>query len=166
MIQKSDIYANADQKLGQLKAILYLLQTNLEEFKDEVDRSYELLKIGEMTDLTKKIEGTLSNPMDSILNVSNNIDSQVKQIVDIFVKSFFRKNKAVVTSAFRSKTSLNDLHYSIVLNEDNIDNRNKIFDFYDKYDLLEIANKYPVYFQFIPVELINKLYYSEELKFS
>lgn len=166
MEKKSDIYANADQKLGQLKAILYLLQTNLEEFKDEVDRSYELLKIGEMTDLTKKIEGTLSNPMDSVLNVSNNIDSQVKQIVDIFVKSFFRKNKTVVSSAFRSKTSLNDLHYSIVLNEDNIDNRNKIFDFYDKYDLLEISYKYPVYFQFIPVELVNKLNYSEELKFN
>lgn len=165
MEKKSDIYANADQKLGQLRAILYLLQTNLEEFKDEVDRSYELLKIGEMTELTKKIEGTLSNPIDSVLNVSNNIDGQVKQIVDIFVKSFFRKNKATVNSAYRSKTSLNDLHYSIVLKEDNIDNRNKIFDFFDKYDLLEIANKYPVYFQFIPVELVNKLNYSEELKF-
>lgn len=165
MEHKSDIYANADQKLGQLRAILYLLQTNLEEFKDEVDRSYELLKIGEMTELTKKIEGTLSNPMDSVLNVSNNIDGQVKQIVDIFVKSFFRKNKETVGAAYRSKTSLNDLHYSIVLKEDNIKNRNKIFDFFDKYDLLEIANKYPVYFQFIPVELVNKLNYSEELKF-
>lgn len=165
MTSKSEIYANADQKLGQLKAILYLLQTNLDEVKDEVDRSYELLKIGEMTDLTKKIEGALSNPMDSVFNISNNIDSQVKQIVDIFVKSFFRKNKAVVNSAYRSKTSLNDLHYSIVLKEDNIDNRNKIFDFFDKYDLLEIANRYPVYFQFIPVDLVNKLNYSEELKF-
>ena len=165
MEHKSDIYANADQKLGQLRAILYLLQTNLEEFKDEVDRSYELLKIGEMTELTKKIEGTLSNPMDSVLNVSNNIDGQVKQIVDIFVKSFFRKNKETVSATYRSKTSLNDLHYSIVLKEDNIENRNKIFDFFDKYDLLEIANRYPVYFQFIPAELVNKLNYSEELKF-
>lgn len=165
MEHKSDIYANADQKLGQLRAILYLLQTNLEEFKDEVDRSYELLKIGEMTELTKKIEGTLSNPMDSVLNISNNIDGQVKQIVDIFVKSFFRKNKETVSATYRSKTSLNDLHYSIVLKKDNMENRNKIFDFFDKYDLLEIANRYPVYFQFIPVALVNKLNYSEELKF-
>lgn len=165
MEHKSDIYANADQKLGQIKAILYLLQTNLEEFKDEVDRSYELLKVGEMTELTKKIEGTLSNPMDSVLNVSKSIDGQVKQIVDIFVKSFFRKNKETISSAYRSKTSLNDLHYSIVLKEDNMENRNKIFDFFDKYDLLDIANRYPVYFQFIPVELVNKINYSEELKF-
>lgn len=165
MEQKYDIYANADQKLGQLRAILYLLQTNLEEFKDEVDRSYELLQIGEMTELTKKIEGTLSNPMDSILNVSNNIDGQVKQIVDLYVKSFFRKIKETVSNAYRSKTTLNDLHYTIVLKEDNMENRNKVFDFFDKYDLLEIANKYPVYFQFIPVELVTKLNFSEELLF-
>jgi hypothetical protein len=165
MEQKADIYANADQKLGQLKAILYLLQTNLEEFKDEVDRSYELLKIGEMTDLTKKIEDTLSNPMDSVFLVSNNIDNQVKHIVDIFVKSFLRNRKSIVASAYRSKTSLNDLHYSIVLRDDNIDNRNKVFDFFDKYDLTDVSAKYPVYFQFIPVELVSKLNYSEEFKF-
>jgi hypothetical protein len=166
MEQKFDISANADQKLEQLKAILYLLQTNLEEFKDEVDRSYELLKIGEMTQLTKKIEGTLSNPIDSISQVSANIDKQVKHIVDIFVQSFFRRNKALLSSAYRSKTSLNDLHYSIVLKEDNIDNRNKLFDFFDRYDLLEISSKYPVYFQFVPVELVGKINYSEELKFA
>jgi len=166
MEQKFDISANADQKLGQLKAILYLLQTNLEEFKDEVDRSYELLKIGEMTQLTKKIEGTLSNPIDSVSQVSANIDKQVKHIVDIFVQSFFRHNKSLLSSAYRSKTSLNDLHYSIVLKEDNIDNRNKIFDFFDRYDLLEISSKYPVYFQFVPVELVGKINYSEELKFA
>ncbi len=118
-----------------------------------------------MTDLTKKIEDTLSNPMSATYNASNNIDNQVKQIVDIFVKSFFRQNKSIVNSAYRSKTSLNDLHYSIVLKEDNIENRNRIFDFFDKYDLLEIANRYPVYFQFIPPGLVDKLNYSEELMF-
>ncbi len=118
-----------------------------------------------MTDLTKKLEDTLSNPIDSVFQVSNNIDSQVKHIVDIFVKSFLRRNKSLIASAYRSKTSLNDLHYSIVLKDDNIDNRNIIFDFFDKYDLFEISNKYPVYFQFVPVELVNKLNYSEELKF-
>lgn len=164
MEQKFDISASADQKLGQLKAILYLLQTNLEEFKDEVDRSYELLKIGEITNLTKEIETTLSNPMGNVFQVSNNIDGQVKHILDIFVKSFLRYNKQILTSVYRSKTSMNDLHYSIILKEDNVDNRNKIFDFFDKYDLYDISSKYPVYFQFVPEELISKLNYSEELK--
>jgi len=59
---------------------------------------------------------------------------------------------------------LNDLHYSIVLKNDNIENRNKIFDFFDKFDLLDISNKYPVYFQFVPVELIEKILVSESVK--
>lgn len=165
MTENIKIPTSADQKLGQLKAILYLLQTNLEEFKDEVDRSYELLKLGEMTELSSKIENTLSNPIDNVFHVSNNIDTQVKYIVDKFVKSFLAKNKSIIAGAYRSKTSLNDLHYSIVLNDDNIKNRNSIFDFLDKYDLLDIANKYPVYFQFVPSELINKINFSEEVKF-
>ncbi|WP_315816882.1 hypothetical protein [Paraflavitalea speifideaquila] len=139
-----------------MKSILYLLQNKLEEFKEEVDRSYELLKIGELTELSKKIEATLSNPVDSVFHVSNNIDDQVKHIIDKFVNSFLRIKKPLITAAYRSKTSLNDLHYSIVLNDDNITNRNKVFDFFDKYDLLDISSKYPVYFQFVPIELVEK----------
>lgn len=164
MEQVQHTTSNSDSKAGQLKAILYLLQTNLEEFKEEVDRSYELLKVGERTDLTKHIEGVLTNPVDSVFNASKNIDSQIKHIVDIIVKSFLVRNKELVSVAYRSKTNLNDLHYSIVLKEDNMDNRNKIFDFFDKYDLLELANRYPVYFQFVPAEFIAKMNLSEELK--
>ncbi len=160
-LMEKQITTEVDNKLGQLKAILYLLQTNLEEFKDEVDRSYELIKIGEMTDLSKKLETTLSNPLSNIFEISKNIDTEVKYIVDKFVKSFLRSNKGVVSSAYRSKTSMNDLHYSIVLSDDNMANRNKIFDFFDRYDLLDIASKYPVYFQFVPAELVEKVTYSE-----
>jgi hypothetical protein len=164
MEKKGTTTTNAEQQLGQLKGILYLLQNKLEEFKEEVDRSYELLKIGELTDLSKKIESTLSNPVGSVFHVSNKIDDQVKHIIDKFVSSFLRIKKPYITAAYRSKTSLNDLHYSIVLKDDNIENRNKVFDFFDKYDLLDISSKYPVYFQFVPIELVEKINYSEELK--
>lgn len=153
-----------DHKVGQLKAILYLLQTNLEEFKDEVDRSYELLKVGEKTDLSKKIENTMEDPINSIFKLSSNIDDQIKEIVDRIVKAFLKHNSQVIQGAYRTKTSLNDLHYSIVLKEDNIENRNRIFDFFDKFDLLDISSKYPVYFQFVPIELIEKILVAESVK--
>ena len=159
-----EISTGSDQKLGQLKAILYLLQENVEKYKDEIDGSYELLKTGEMTDLTKKIDETLSNPLKMLSDVSDDLDQKVKQFVDLFVRVFLRKNKAYINSAFRSKTSFNDLHYSIVLKEDNMDNRNKIFEFLDMYDLMDISKKYPVYFQFVPHELIGKIQQIEELK--
>ena len=161
MENNQDIKVGVDHKVGQLKAILYLLQTNLEEFKDEVDRSYELLKVGEKTNLSKKIENTMEDPINSIFKLSSNVDNQIKEIVDRIVKAFLKHNSEIIQGAYRTKTSLNDLHYSIVLKKDDIGNRNKIFDFFDKFDLLDISSKYPVYFQFVPIELIDKILINE-----
>ncbi len=161
---KENIRTVNDNKIGQLKAIFYLLQTNLEEFKDEVDSSYELLKLGEKTNLSKHIEDTIEDPLNSIFGISNEIDIQIKLMIDRIIKSFLNKNAGIIKEAFKTKTLLNDLHYSIVLKEDNISNRSKIFEFLDKFDLLDISKKYPVYFQFVPVELIGKISTIEKLK--
>ncbi len=130
MEQNLPLTTSAEQKFGQIKAILYLLQTNLEEFKDEVDKSYELLKVGEMTDFSKKIETVLTNPVSHIFEISDNIDTQIKHIVHHFVLSFLQKNNSIINATYQTKTSLNDLHYTIILENDNIDNRNQIFDFF------------------------------------
>lgn len=157
------ISTDPESKFGELKAILFLLQTNVEKYWEEIDSSYELLKVGQMTDLTKKIDETLSNPLSILTEASNDLDFQVKRIVDFYVKKFFSQNKGYLTTAFRSLTPQNELHYSLVLKEDNIENRNKIFEFLEHYDLMDIANKYPVYFQFVPIEFIGKLRLAEEL---
>lgn len=141
MTQAFDISAKADQKQEQLRAILYLLQSNLEEF-------------------------TAVKDFDFIFKISDTLDNQVKTILDKFIKSFLQKHKTIIASAYRSKTSLNDLHYSIVLQEDTVENRKEIFAFFEKYDLLDISTKYPVYFQFVPVELVDKIRYTEALKFA
>jgi hypothetical protein len=159
-----DTNAAIDRTAGQLKAILYLLQTNLEDFKEEVDKSYELLKVGEKTDLSKKIENTIENPINSIFQLSSNIENQINEILDRYVKGFLKHHSILIHSAYKTKTTLNNLHYSIVLQEDNIANRDKIFDFFDKFDLLDISSKYPVYFQFVPVELIDKISVTERIE--
>ena len=155
----------SDSKLEQLRAILYLLQTHLEDFKGEVDRSYDLLSVGEKTELSKQIENTISNPMAGVFKISSNIDAQVKDIIDKFVRAFLQSKKSIIKEAFKSKTSLNDLHYSIVLTDDNIHNRMTIFHFFEKFDLFDIASKYPVYIQFVPEELVSKIKQAEKLEF-
>ncbi|MDD3723841.1 MAG: hypothetical protein PHW92_15420 [Lutibacter sp.] len=163
MNTKTQTDLNIDSKYKQIQAILFLLQENLDEFKDEVDRSYELLKIGELTGLAKKIEKTINRPFENIIEISDDIDDKVRQIVNGLVIFFFKKRKDIIFSAHKCKTPLNDLYYAIVLNEDNIDNREKIMEFFDKFDLLNISNKYPVYFQFVPKELCNKINCTEEI---
>ena len=152
-----------DSKLSQLKALLYLLQTNLEEFKDDVDASYELLKIGEKTELSRKLEKKIDNPIGEIFQFSNKIDLQVSQILDKIIKGYFQKNNNLIFKAFKTRKNITDLHYSIVLKSDNIENREVFFDFLNKLDLANINQKHNVYFQFIPAKLIDKINFSEEL---
>jgi hypothetical protein len=156
MTNFTDIATNTDQKKGQIKAILYLLQTSLDEFKKEVDKSYELLRLGEKTDLSKMIEETLNDPFKSIFNVSSKIDKEVKDIVNRITIGYFKSlQKDIKSHLYKNKSQRNDLYYAIVLEKDNIENRSKIFNFFDYYDMLDISERFPVSFQFVPIELIG-----------
>jgi hypothetical protein len=81
------------------------------------------------------------------------------------VRTFFVNNKSLIAKVLISYNTLNNLHYSIVLKDDNIENRSTIFEFLNRYDLLDLSNKYPVYFQFIPIELAHKINRIEEFSF-
>ena len=86
--------------------------------------------------------------------------------VKCMAKTFFINNKSLIEKVLISYNTLNNLHYSIVLKDDNIDNRNAIFEFLNKYDLLDVSNEYPVYFQFVPIELAHRINRIEELSFA
>lgn len=153
------------KKEGQLKAILYLLQTQLEEYSSEVDKSYALLKVGEKTHLTKNIESTIDDPFGSMAKMTSDIDEKLRAIINDFAISFFKYKRNIISNVYKSSTSLNNLHYSIVLKQDNFKNRNSVFEFFDTYDLQEISTKYPVYFQFTPIELVDKIKNKEVIIF-
>ena len=150
-------------RVKQLTAILYLLQSNLEEFIDEVDKGYDLFtKIGEKTELVQSIEKMIDNPLGNLSQLSERISYQIKFIIDKTVKAFFVQKKELISKVVINSTVLNNLHYSIVLKEDNMENRLAVFDFLSFYDALEISSNYPISFQFVPVALIGKIKGSEE----
>jgi hypothetical protein len=162
----NDVDSPTSHKSSELTAVLFLLQENLSRILDEVDRSYELLKIGEKTEFSKRIESKINNPVGDLVEISSNIDLKLKGIVNKSVKDFLKSKTDIVKEAYRTKTPFNDLHYSIILKKDNIENRAAIFEFLDKYDLFEISSKYPVYFQFVPIGLKNKMFFSEQVVFA
>lgn len=163
-MSSSVLNTKEDSKLNQLKAILYLLQTNLEEFKDEVDSSYELLKIGKKTNLSKKIEQKIDNPISDLFEFSSKVDNQLSEVIDKIIRSFFKKNTSIIDRAFKTNSSALDLHYSIVLKEDNLENRTKLFSFLENFDIIDSPQKHPIYFQFIPQNLVDKIHFQEEIK--
>lgn len=165
-MDNSTININNDSKLSQLKALLYLLQTNLEEFKNDVDASYELLKIGEKTELSKKLEQKIDNPIGDLFQFYNKIDIQVSQILQKIIFEYFKKNKERIEKVFKTNESLTDLHYSIVLKDDNIENRTYFFEFLNKLDLENLSLKHKILFQFIPAQIADKVKFSQELTIS
>lgn len=159
--------ATEDTRTKELSAILYLLQSNLEHFIDEVDKGYQLFtQIGEKTELVQSIEKMVDNPLGNLSKISDKIDVQIRFIIDKFVKGFLEKKKELINKILISDTSLSQLHYSIVLRNDNMENRLAIFDFLSFYYALDVSSKYPVYFQFVPIELSDKIKHKEEVNFS
>lgn len=162
-MSKTTINTKTDNNLGKLRGILYKLQLDLEEFKNEVDNSYALLEIGEKSELSKKLEKSLENPIKDIFKFSSKIDNQVSYILDKVVRGYFKNNKLILEKVFKTREGLSDLHYSIVLKEDNTKNREIFFSFLNQLDLTDISQKDKIYFQFIPSQLVNKIKFSEEI---
>lgn len=157
----TDAETEEERKIGMLKATLYLLQGHLDEFKYEVDKSYDLLKVGEIKGIADKIKQQLDNPVKALFETSSSIYNEIKHIIEHLVKAFFSANKELISEVRKSKTSVNQLHYSIFLKKDTTENRSKIFTFLDNYDLTGISTKYPIFFQFMPIELKSKINSSE-----
>ena len=119
--------------------------------------------MGIMTNLSTQIQIAMDNPLQNIVSSAAQIDLQIKEILNKSVVNFLKSKNDKVYRALRSETAYGDLFYSIVLKEDNIENRQEMFDFLDKYDLLNISTKYPILFQFTPVDLVDKINAKEEI---
>jgi hypothetical protein len=160
------INTEIDNNLGKIKGILYKLQLDIDELKNEVDNSYALLEIGEKTELSIKLEKSIQNPIKEIFTFSSKIDNQVVYILDKVIRGYFKSHKSNIEKVFKTRHGLNDLHYSLVLKEDNTKNREIFFAFLNQLDLNDVAQKDKIYFQFIPSKLINKINFSEEIVFN
>ena len=150
----------------QLQAILYLLQSNIEDFKNEVDSSYELLRIGEKTELTRQLEQTITNPLDVFFRTSANIQQQTSSILDNIITQFIRTEKGILDKAKKIISNSNALNYALVLKEDTTDHRAKFFGLLDRLDLMnaDILQQNPVNFIFTSHKLIDKFLTEKEIE--
>jgi hypothetical protein len=140
-----------------LSLILELLGSNLESLLDSVDVTKKVHKLGTKTELHQQIENVFKDPLKAVWEVSSKFDEQILLILNTIVESYFKKHNEIIHSVYKTKTSGNDLHFSVVLKEDSLENRNTLLTFFDRYDLTEYSKKYPIFFQFVPLELINKI---------
>jgi hypothetical protein len=143
----------------KLHAFFYLLQEDLDKFKAEVEKSYDLFrKIGKKTELTQLIEENIKNPSKGFFANANEVNQVAFAIVNAQVIMHFKSNNEIIYKGIRIVKRIDDsLRYYIVLKKDSQENRRKIYSFFDKYAVSELSNKFPVYIEFIPKELAGKI---------
>lgn len=156
MNNQQDIQVKKDEKSKIIHEILYKLDTELNNFLNEVQKSYALYKVGEKTDIVKEIEKIIDDPLDNLIEISDDIDNKIVFFIDAIVNKYFNQNKKFINKAFKLNTlNKNQLFYIIVLKKDTTDNRQKLFDFLDDYELTRFANKYKIDFKFIDEDLVS-----------
>jgi hypothetical protein len=166
MENKSALTSAVEEKRnGEIKAILYFLQSHLEEFLDEADKSYDLLdKIGEKTQLTKAIEDALDNPLIGILKANSTINLQVIEIFKKAISHGIATHKDIVEAAYFQKRLGREMRFFIVLKEDTEENRATLFSILSSYDETALQDLNPAYFHFIRPDMLEELRDVEEIK--
>jgi hypothetical protein len=152
-----DIKLDSDQKLNQVSEILGILQQTVEQLKQEVDTTCILHQLGAETTLSRMIQETVSDPAKSLFSLATQINKQVKDLIVEFTQGYFKEvNRNLPLRVFQCAFNADDLFFLIVLESDNYDNRSRVFDFFDTYDMLDISRKFPVTFQFTPETYLSK----------
>lgn len=142
----------------RLYKFFYLLQDDLEKFQSEVEKSYELFKVGEKTPFTEALEDYAKNPTKSFFANANEITKVAQSIINGWIIMHLKKNSSILSKATRHvKNSDGGLNYYVALKQDNSVNRRKILEFFDRYDVLAFSFRYPVFIQFVPKDLIGKI---------
>lgn len=154
-------FEKGQSKIHQLKALLYLLQEHLDRYNKDIASSY--LNFPESKEEVSKIEKLVKNPQECILESILNIDQHLKDLVSKLVENFFKRKSQLLWSVHLTKNANNSLYYAIVLKDDTMDNRTSIFEFFEWYNKHKLDTFYPVYFQFVPLKLIDKINKISEL---
>lgn len=142
----------------QVEVILHLLQQVVNHFKLDVDTSKELFSLGAKTKLASNIEESIKDPLKNMFSTAKNLDNIINDFIDkTLIQNFLKSRSDILESAYKMNQFDPNLFYLIVLKQDNENNRDLIFDFFDKYDYLEVSKKYPVYFQFVSNEFAEEL---------
>jgi hypothetical protein len=142
--------------------MLKAMEIRVDELKSNVKISQEVLPMGIHTDLAALFKKVLEDPITQLLAMKQGMDSSIASLVTRIVKEFFSINLELIEKIAITETGVSsELHFSIVLKEDKRENRAIIFSFLRDYKNTNLWENFPIYFQFVPKEISNKILVKE-----
>lgn len=155
-IQDSSPQSKRDE---EIHAVLVLLEGKMRELKNDVEVSKELLLQGVKTNLAADIEKKIEDPLSNLTGIRNKIDKTIKGVIEAFINKVLsgEDHRDLIDSIYKTSTIDNEILFIIVLKNDTIENREELFGILDFYDTLDFSSDFPVNFEFVPLELKNKI---------
>lgn len=84
-------------------------------------------------------------------------DYQTHLVIERLLDIYFRANSNLLEAVYLTEMASNEMHYSIVLKNDTDENRATIFSILDDPQILSLESEYPIYFQFYPQRLKDRI---------
>jgi len=130
----------------------------LSEIQHQAKHSASLWEQGVEDSFAALVKGTLeenTHPLMTIFNLSSGMDVSLIRAFNDIVCEFLKQHKETISKAFKIKGE--DLYYFLVLHEDTPANRREIYRFLQAYENTQFAEKFPLYFHFVPEHLIKEI---------
>jgi hypothetical protein len=153
-ISNSDFSQCSDD--ARLKNAIEAYRQILIDKTKDLGQGEKMLQLGAKTETIQELEKMFLNPIQSLVDARDSIDISLLRIADS-VASFYLKaciDVGIIKSAFKKVKGIS-LYYGITLTNDTFEVRDSVFDFLDFYSSLNLSEKVPIHFQFVPFELIT-----------
>jgi hypothetical protein len=148
---------NQEETQSQLKDFITKYREFFANKAGSLLHGEQMLELGAKTADIQELEQLFFNPIQSLVDARKNIDNNLYQITDRMICFFIKRSitDGVIASAFKKVKEGEPLFYGITLVEDTFPNRENVLSFLTFYSSLELSEKIPVHFQFVPADLIS-----------
>jgi hypothetical protein len=149
-IQKEPVH-----KTDELKDVVGMLKNVFGDLCNDASISSMLLDINIQDAFSKRISAIMDKPLLSSFDALQGIEMAIKDMLNKSVEDFLNSNKKYIRKVYRLKHAGTVLHYSIVLKDDDLHKRSKLYSFISDYKNTKISARFPIVFQSIPKDLEN-----------
>lgn len=155
----SPIGQDANQNDQIIHNALQILEKRVDELKGQIGVSKSVLPLNIDTDLTASMKKMISNPLSQLMPIKKDLDTTIGSIITEVVKQYFTQHKDKVAKAviIDNGNNRHELHFGVILKEDNSENRSAVFHLLTDYKSTKLWEEFPIYFQIFPKNIGERL---------
>ena len=150
MVETTAVHAANRQKM------LEMLGAFTESMNADVEIGKTLTDLGISNSFTDMVDESLRDPLKISMEGFIQFENLISASLDKVVRAFLKSKKRLIYRAFKTYEGAT-LHYCIILHNDNLTNRGKLYTLPQNFLSAGYGRRFPIIFQFIPLTMVNEL---------